>query len=142
MWQLLLSLSICILHLMTTHGLELPGPTCSILKNLACSFTLDAATLDQSIVNPGGSSHGFNAFLHKWIHHPIGGRPLNVVVQGGSFSSGTGVAPEVFYAQKFVHHLEEVNPAVKITLTNSAVGEFNEASSQPAQARPFYSFFP
>lgn len=119
----------CLAWMLIPHtlGLELQGPMCSALTSLAYSFTLDAATLDQSAVNPGGSSHGFNAFLHKWIHHPAGGRPLNVVVQGGSFSSGLGIQPGAFYALRFVQALESINPAVKITLTNSAVGAEQQA---------------
>lgn len=94
-----------------------------MLSNLAYNFTLEAAVLDQSTVNPGGSSHAFNVFLHKWLHHPAGGRPLNVVIQGGSFSSGLGIIPGSFYALRLVQQLETLNPAVKVRLTNSAVGE-------------------
>lgn len=122
-WHLLLSCFVGFCVLQNVSGLDLPGPTCSILKLLAHNFTLEAEILEQSIVNPAGSLHGFNAFLHKWIHHPAGGRPLNVVIQGGSFSSGLGINPESFYALRFVKYLQTMNPAVNITLTNSAVGK-------------------
>lgn len=104
---------------------ELTDLSCSVLRNFTYNFTLDSLTLDRSAVNPGGSTHAFNAFIHKWLHHPAGARPLNVVVQGGSFSSGLGFQPrDSFYAYRFVQTMRLLNPSVKITLTNSAVGEF------------------
>lgn len=127
-FQLLLSLSVLFFTPTCTLGLRAPGPTCSMLSELQYTYTLDAATLDQSIVNSGGGSHRFNAFLHKVLNHPAGARPLNVVVQGGSFSLGLGFSPGLFYAQKLVENLRSMNPAAKIVLTNSAVGELNSDS--------------
>lgn len=120
---LLLSFFLSALIPASALWLELPGPTCSMLSKLERQSTLDVATLEQSIVNSGGSSHSFNAFLHKWVHHPAEGRALNVVVQGGSFSTGAGLLPQSLYAQQLVDQLNAMNPAVNVVLTNNAVGE-------------------
>lgn len=123
MHPLLLCFMACMLVLQSL-GLELPGPSCSALKTSAAyNYTLDAAILEHSVVSPGGSSHGYNAFLHKWIHHPAGGRPLHIVIIGGSYSLGIGLSPGTHYALRFVKALEHINPAVKIKLTNRAVGK-------------------
>lgn len=107
-------------------GQTLPGPMCTAMSKLesAHKFKLDKATLEHSIVNSGGGSHGFNGFLHKLVHHPAGGPPLNVVIQGGSFSSGAGLdPPESLYAERLVRSLQKLNPDAQIKLINSAVGE-------------------
>lgn len=105
----------------------LPGLACSALHklDLAYNFTLDQSTMEHSTVNSGGSSHRFNAFLHKWVNAPAGGQ-LSVVIQGGSFSSGAGLnPPESLYAERMVRLLQKLRPDVHIKLTNSAVGKFS-----------------
>lgn len=122
-WQLQLCCAVCVLYPHHTHEMHHPGPACSKLTSLRYNFTLEAATLDQSILNPGGSSHRFNIFLKKLILENAGGRTFNVVVLGGSFSSGQEIAPGSFYALRLVQHLRRLNSAVNINLTNSVVSE-------------------